>query len=67
MVGSMATGSATRVKLETLRHHLIGGSQRAAALLVSAEDRQGGRAAVDRFLAALGPVPAVIDRVAAGR
>jgi exosortase A len=67
MVGSMETGSAARVKLETLRRHLIGGSQRAAALLVSAEDRQGGRPAVDRFLASLGPVPMVIDRAAAGR
>ncbi len=67
MVGSMETGSAARVKLETLRRHLVGGSQRAAALLVSAEDRRGGRAAIDRFLATLGPVDVAIDRIAAGR
>ena len=65
-VGSMVTGSAARVKLETLRRHLVGGHQGAAALLVSAEDRRGGRPAMDRFLAALGPVDAVIDRVAVG-
>src|SRR5262249_20627408 len=53
--------------LETLRRHLLGGNQRAAALLVSAEDRRGGRAAIDHFLAALGPPDAVIDRIAAGR
>ncbi len=66
-VGSMVTGSAARVKLETLRRHLMGGRQGAAALLVSAEDYRGGRPAIDRFLAALGPVDAVIDRIAAGR
>ena len=66
-VGSMVTGSAARVKLETLRRHLVGGRQGAAALLVSAEDRRGGRPAIDRFLAALGPADAVIDRLAAGR
>jgi exosortase A len=67
MVGRMETGSAARVKLETLRHHLVGGSQRAAALLVSSEDGRGGRAAIDHFLSSLGPLDAVIDRVAAGR
>ncbi len=66
-IGSMETGSAARVKLETLRRHLVGGRQRAAALLVSAEDRRGGRAAIDRFLVTLGPVDTAIDRIAAGR
>lgn len=67
MVGSMVTGSAARVKLETLREHLVGGRQRAAALLVSAEEGRGGRAAIDRFIAALGPVDTAIDRIVAGR
>jgi EpsI family protein len=66
-VGRMETGSAARVKLETLRHHLLGGSQRAAALLVSSEDRRGGRVAVERFLTALGPADKAIDQIAAGR
>ncbi len=66
-VGSKVTGSAARVKLETLQRHLMGGRQGAAALLVSAEDRRGGRPAIDRFLAVLGPADAVIDRIAADR
>jgi len=66
-VGDMDTGSPARVKIETLRRHLLGGSQRASALLVSAEDARGGRAAVDRFVAALGPTGRVIDRIADGR
>ena len=66
-VGAMETGSAARVKLETLRHHLLGGSQRAAALLVSSEDRRGGRGAIERFLSALGPADKAIDQIAAGR
>ncbi len=66
-IGTMDTGSPARVKIETLRRHLLGGSQRASALLVSAEDAQGGRAAVDRFVAALGPVGPAIDRIAEGR
>jgi len=66
-VGTMDTGSPARVKIETLRRHLIGGPQRAGALLVSAEDARGGHAAIDRFLAALGPTGAAIDRVAEGR
>ncbi len=67
MVGGMETGSAARVKLETLRHRLLGGSQRAAALLVSSEDRRGGRAAIERFLVALGPVDRTVDQIAARR
>ncbi len=66
-VGTMDTGSPARVKIETLRRHLLGGSQRASALLVSAEDAQGGRTTADRFLAALGPTGPVIDRIAEGR
>jgi len=66
-VGAMDTGSPARVKIETLRHRLFGGSQRASALLVSAEDAKGGRAATDRFLAALGPTGPAIDHIAEGR
>ncbi len=66
-VGTMDTGSPARVKIETLRRHLFGGGQRASALLVSAEDARGGRAAIDRFVAALGPTGPLIDRIAEGR
>jgi exosortase A len=67
VVGSLTTGSAPRVKIETLEHHLAGGTQRAAALLVSAEDGKGGTAAATRFLTATGDTASLIDRIAAGR
>jgi EpsI family protein len=60
-VGGVLTGSATKVKLETLRVRLLGGEQRAAAILVSAEE-PGARPAVDAFLRAMGPVERVADR-----
>jgi exosortase A len=66
-IGAMVTGSPAHVKIETLRRHLLGGSQRASALLVSAEDARGGRAAVDRFVAALGPIGPALDHIAEGR
>lgn len=65
-VGGAVTGSATRVKLATLRHRLLGGDQRAAALLVSSPTDKGGRAAIDRFLAVLGSPAPALDRIAAG-
>ena len=67
VVDGLVTGSAARVKLATLGHRLFGGDQRAVAVLVSAEDRRGGRTAIDRFLAALGPAGPLADRVAMGR
>lgn len=67
-LGGVTTGSAARVKLETLKSRLLGGSQIAAAVLVSAEERQGrsARPAIDRFLADLGPVDRLADGLAAG-
>ena len=68
-VGDILTGSATRVKLETMKVRLIGGPQRAVAVVVSARTPAGGsaRPAIDAFLAALGPVDAFADRAAGGR
>lgn len=63
-VGDLVTGSETRVKLETLRARLLGGDQRAAAILVSAPE-PGGRAAIDAFLRALGPVDRMAERAMA--
>ncbi|HEX2763749.1 MAG TPA: exosortase A [Allosphingosinicella sp.] len=66
-VGILTTGSASRVKLETIRTRLLGGPQRAVAVLVSAEAPAAGispRPAIDAFLAALGPVDALADRAA---
>lgn len=65
-VGRITTGSEPRVKLETLKVHLLGGPQRAVAVLVSAEQRIDGsaRAAIDRLLAQLGPIGEFADRAA---
>ena len=66
-VGGFVTGSPARVKIETLRRRLLGGDQHAMALLVSADEAQGGGSAVDRFLAALGPVQPAFVGIAGGR
>lgn len=59
-VGDVLTGSGVRVKLETLKVRLLGGPQRAVALLVSSESRP----AIDDFLARIGPVDRLADRAA---
>jgi EpsI family protein len=67
-VGAIVTGSPAQVKLETMKVHLLGGRQRAVALLVSAEEPAGqgsARPAIDAFLRAMGPVAPLAD-VAAG-
>ena len=66
-VGGAVTGSPARVKAETLRRRLLGGDQQAMALLVSADEAQGGRPAVDRFLADLGPVQPALAHIAGAR
>ena len=66
-VGRLTTGSASRVKLETIRTRLLGGPQRAVAILVSCEAPAAGispRSAIDAFVAALGPVDTLADRAA---
>lgn len=66
-VGNVTTGSGVEVKIETLKTHLLGGPQRAVAILVSAEDSAAGvsaRPAIDDFLRALGPVDTLADRAA---
>ncbi|HEX8223228.1 MAG TPA: exosortase A [Allosphingosinicella sp.] len=71
-VGGVLTGSAARVKLETVRVRLLGGPQRAVAVLIAAQAPADGlspRPTVDSFLRALGPVEPLADRAAglAGR
>lgn len=68
-LGGTLTGSDNRVKLMTLKNKMLGGSQAAAAVLVSAEqDGDGGaHAAIEDFLRALGPVDALADRMTATR
>lgn len=67
-IGGAVTGSAARVKLRTLQARLAGGDQRAVAVLVSAEEREGQRAApaIAAFLSDLGWIEALADR-SAGR
>jgi hypothetical protein len=65
MVGHDApTGSATRVKLATMKARLLGGDQRAAAILISAEQGRGASAdrAIGAFLRDLGEVKDLADR-----
>jgi EpsI family protein len=66
-VGGIVTGSKARVKLETVKVRLLGGPQRAVAVLVSAEAPADGlspRPAIDAFLSGLGPVAPLADRAA---
>jgi exosortase A len=66
-IGSVLTGSAAAVKLETMKTKLLGGPQRAVAILVSAEapaDGTSARPALDSFLSALGPIAPLADRAA---
>ena len=64
-VGDVLTPSESRVKAETLKAKLFGGRQRAVAVMVSAEKGElPARAAIKRFLGALGPVEQAADRAA---
>jgi exosortase A len=68
-VGDVLTGSDRRVKLETLKVKMLGGEQRAVAVLLSAERGPGfdADAAVRDFLRSVGPVDALADRMAGSR
>ena len=59
-VGDIVTGSGVGVKIETMKVRLLGGPQRAVAVLVSGDSR----AAIDDFLRALGSVAPLADRAA---
>jgi exosortase A len=66
-VGRTLTGSSARVKIETVRARLLGGPQRAVAVLVAAEapaDAISPRPAIDAFLKDLGPIEPLADRAA---
>ncbi len=56
VVGDHMTGSARRVKFETLKARLTGRDQAAAVILISAVETENQRAriAIDRFTAAMG-------------
>jgi EpsI family protein len=66
-VGEVLTGSRMGVKLETMKVRLLGGPQRAVAVLVSAQApgaESDARPAIDDFLRALGPIAPIADRAA---
>ncbi|HET9638866.1 MAG TPA: exosortase A [Allosphingosinicella sp.] len=66
-VGHILTGSPARVRLETVKVRLLGGPQRAVAILVAAEAPADGlspRPAIDSFLSGLGPIAPLADRAA---
>ncbi len=56
VLGDAVTGDAMTVKMRTLAARLLGGDQRAAVVILSAEEEPGrpARAALDAFLAAFG-------------
>jgi exosortase A len=65
-MGGVTSGSATDIKLATLKARLTGGNQQAVAVLVSAE-RIGDakpRAAIDAFVKSLGDIDKMADRMA---
>jgi len=62
-VGDILAGSDARVKLETMKVRLLGGPQRAVAVLISAEGA-GARPTIDAFLRDLGPAERLADRAA---
>ncbi|MBR0551928.1 exosortase A [Stakelama marina] len=65
-VGDVVTSSASEVKLQTLKARLLGGPQRAVAILVSSERQPGRNARADmaKFVQALGPLDRLADRTA---
>jgi exosortase A len=66
-VGTILTGSEMAVKAETMKVRLLGGPQRAVAVLVSAEAPSEGaspRPAIDAFLLSLGSIEGLADRSA---
>lgn len=66
-VGDTLTGSEMAVKLETMKVRLLGGPQRAVAVIVSAEAPGEGaspRPAIDAFLARLGSIETLADGAA---
>ncbi len=67
-VGPVVTASPRRVKLETLKLKLLGGSPRAVAVHVSAQAVPGEdpKTTIARFIAAAGPIGQLVDRVASG-
>ncbi|WP_267396041.1 MULTISPECIES: exosortase A [unclassified Sphingomonas] len=65
-VGDLVTADERLVKIETMKARLLGGPQRAVAIHLSAEAGPGRdpRGAIERLLAAIGPIDALADHAA---
>ncbi len=65
-VNGTTSGSASEVKLETLKAKLLGRNQQAVAILVSAEQksRENPRPAIDSFLKSIRDIDKLADRMA---
>jgi EpsI family protein len=65
-VNGLTSGSATDIKLATLKARLLGGDQQAVAVLVSAEraDKVEPRPAIDAFVKSLGDIDKMADHMA---
>ena len=62
VVDGKATGAPRAAKLFGLRARLLGGDPRALSLIISSEERQGGRNAIEAFVSASGGAQAMADR-----
>ncbi len=62
VVDGAITGDPRRAKLAGLQARLLGGDPRALSLIVSSEERRGGRNAIEDFVSASGGVKAMADR-----
>lgn len=67
VVGGEVSGNPRRAKLAGLRARLLGGDPRALSLIVSSEERHGGRNAIEDFVSASGGVKAMADRALKSR
>lgn len=65
-VNGTTSGSGSAIKLATLKAKLLGGNQRAVAILVSAEQkgRENPRPAIDSFLKSIRNIDKLADRMA---
>jgi len=62
VVGGAVTGDPRQAKLAGLKARLFGGDPRALSLIISSEERRGGRNAIENFLSASGGANAMADR-----
>ena len=62
VVGGTVTGDPRRAKLAGLKARLLGSEPRALSLIISSEERQGGRDAIEDFVSASGGAKAMADR-----